>query len=159
MGRPLSRKYFGPQGGSTADPTADGTNIHGYTVTSNTAPKLNENAWNMPVFMARIPGGANEGGDDAPNDNLYIVAQKGPNRFKVSTSDGDGVCTLADWDDSSDLDEGEMVILGWVNGVGQGNQVTIRKINGSKAYDFDGNIYTWYIDNDSSRNVLVLTEV
>lgn len=158
MGRPLSRKYFGPQGGSTADPSADGKDIHGNTVTSATDPKLNENAYNMPVFMARIPDGQNEGGDDEPNDNLYIVAQKGPNRFKVSTSDGDGICTLADWDQSSDLDEGEMVIMGYV-GSNSGSRIAIKKINGSKAYDFDNNQYTWYIDNDSSKNILVLTVI
>jgi hypothetical protein len=127
MGRPLSRKYFGPQGGATADPTADGKDIHGTTVTSETGDTINENAYNMPLHMARIVGGQNEGGDDAPNDNLYIVAQKGSNRFKVSTSDGD--------------------------------RVAVRKINGSKAYDFDNNAYKWYIDNDSSRNVLILTAI
>jgi hypothetical protein len=158
MGRPLSRKYFGPQGGATADPTADGKDIHGTTVTSETGDTINENAYNMPLHMARIVGGQNEGGDDAPNDNLYIVAQKGSNRFKVSTSDGDGVCILADWDESSDLDEGEMVILGFV-GSNSGSRVAIRKINGSKAYDFDNNAYKWYIDNDSSRNVLILTAI
>jgi len=160
MGRPLSRKYFGSQNASdAADPTQDGKDIHGNTTTSAVAPKLNENGWNLPVHAAYIEGGAPQGGDDAPNADLYILAQKGPNRFKVHTTDGDGICTLVDDDGSSSLAAGQMVIYGWTGGVGQGSQVTVRKINGSKAYDFSNNQYTWYIDNDSSRNVLVLTAV
>lgn len=165
MGRPLSRKYFGSQNAAdAADPTQDGEDIHGNGVTNNAFPKLNENAWNFPVFAAYIPGGAPTGGDDEPNADLYIVAQKGPNRFKVKTNDGIGVCKLVDDDGSTTLDEGQMVISGYIDpfvagdsaNYGSGTRINLKKINGSKAYDFSGNQYRWYVENDSSRNVLIL---
>lgn len=163
MGRPLSKKYFGSQNAAaSADPSQDGKDVHGNTVTSNAFPKLNENAWNIPVFAAYIPGGAAAGGDDEPNADLYIVAQKGPNRFKVKTTDGTGVCKLIDDDGSTLLASGQMIVFGYIDPTvsgadfGSGTRVNIKKINGSKAYDFSGNQYRWYVDNDSSRNVLIL---
>jgi hypothetical protein len=53
---------------------------------------------------------------------------------------------------------GEIRILGSVLGQTPG-EIAIRKLTRRLAYDFSNNKYTWYIDNDSSGDVLVLTAV
>ena len=60
---------------------------------------------------------------------------------------------------------GQMRIQGYNSaGVGQGEQVTanlvaIRKFTKRVATDFSGNRYTWFLDNDSSADYIVLTPV
>ncbi len=53
---------------------------------------------------------------------------------------------------------GEIRILGSVLGQTPG-EIAIRKLTRRLAYDFSNNKYTWYVDNDSSGDVLVLTAV
>ena len=94
------------------------------------------------------------------NNDLYILEQKGARRFRVSSAaNGIGVCKLVDDDGSSQIGDNEMVIRGFLGGNpgAAGTQVYIRKISGKKAYDFSGNAYTWYVEDDSSQNILVLT--
>lgn len=159
MGRPLKRKNFGPLGSTTNTSgypdTGDGRDQHSYNTTSLAAK---EKGYNIPVYKARIDGAEMDVADGAAS-NLYILAQKGARRFKVySESNGIGICTLVDNDGSSGIDDGEMVIRGFV-GTNSGEAVYIRKISGKKAYDFNNNIYTWYVDNDSSANILILTAI
>lgn len=52
--------------------------------------------------------------------------------------------------------DGEIRILGSTNGQSPGT-VAIQKLTKRVATDFSGNRYTWYLDNDSSADVLVLT--
>jgi hypothetical protein len=51
---------------------------------------------------------------------------------------------------------GEMRILGSTNGLIPGT-VAIAKITKRVATDFTGKRYTWYLENDSSADVIVLT--
>lgn len=53
---------------------------------------------------------------------------------------------------------GEIQILGSTTGQTPGD-IAIAKITRRIATDFSGNKYTWYVDNDSSGDVLVLTAI
>tara|TARA_B110000503_G_scaffold137376_1_gene221480 strand:+ start:4851 stop:5330 length:480 start_codon:yes stop_codon:yes gene_type:complete len=157
MGRPLKRKNFGPLGSTTSTTgypdTGDGRDQHGIDTTS-LATK--EKGYNIPVYKARIVGAEMDIADGAAS-NLFILSQKGARRFKIySASNGIGVCKLVDNDGSSGVADGEMVVRGFVDTNG-GEAVYIKKISGKKAYDFNNNAYTWYVENDSSTNVLILT--
>jgi len=166
MGRPLKRKNFGPLDSTTSTTgypdTGDGRNQHGFDTTSASTDR--EKGYNIPVWKARV-GAAADGFDMdvAETDNdLYILEQKGARRFRVfSAANGIGVCTLVNDDGSSEIGDNEMVLRGFIGGNpgAAGTAVYIRKISGKKAYDFSGNAYTWYVDDDSSQNVLVLTAI
>jgi hypothetical protein len=54
--------------------------------------------------------------------------------------------------------EGEIQILGSNNGQIPGT-VAIAKLTKRIATDFSGNRYTWYLENDSSADVIVLTAI
>ena len=158
MGRPLSRRMFGPVADAAGRPdvntapSKDGFDQHGNDLTGNVQEY--RQGYNIPVDAARIVGGtADSAGDATP----FILAQRASRRFIVRTSDGDGTCKLVDGE--SALNEGEMVLKGFVNDAGDG--VAIRKISGRKVYDFDSNAYTWYVAGDGSsfENRIVLTSV
>lgn len=53
---------------------------------------------------------------------------------------------------------GEIRLRGSTTGNIPGN-VAVAKLTRRLAYDFSGNKYTWYLDNDSSGDVLVLTAI
>lgn len=53
---------------------------------------------------------------------------------------------------------GEIRILGSTTGQTPGD-IAIAKLTKRLAYDFSGNKYKWYLDNDSSADVLVLIPV
>ena len=164
MGRPLKRKNFGPLDSTTSTTgypdTGDGRDQKGTNTTTTTISR--EKGYNIPVWKARV-GAAADGVDmdvAETNNDLYILEQKGARRFRVSSAaNGIGVCKLVDDDGSSQIGDNEMVIRGFLGGNpgAAGTQVYIRKISGKKAYDFSGNAYTWYVEDDSSQNILVLT--
>lgn len=54
--------------------------------------------------------------------------------------------------------DGELRLLGSTNGLLPGT-VAIAKITKRIATDFSGNKYKWYLDNDSSGDVLMLTAI
>jgi hypothetical protein len=53
---------------------------------------------------------------------------------------------------------GEMRMFGWIGGNG-GDSVNIAKITKRVATDFSGNRYTWFLENDSSNDYIVLTAI
>jgi hypothetical protein len=161
MGRPLAKKNFGPLGSTTGTPgfpdTGDGRNIRG--VNTSTVAELRQRGFNIPVYKARVSATADMDVQDTGANNLYILQQKGARRFRVfSAANGIGVCKLVNDDGSSEIAAGEMVIRGFV-GTNGSEAKFISKISSRKAYDFDGNAYTWYVENDSSANVLILTAI
>jgi hypothetical protein len=162
MGRPLSRRMFGPINTDNAPdlntpPSKDGEDQHGNDLTGNVQEY--RQGFNIPVNGARIIGGApDEGGDGSPTP--FILAQRAARRFIVRTGDGDGTCKLVDGE--SALNEGEMFLKGYLDGAGDG--VAIRKISGRKAYDFDSNAYTWYVgvkagEDSTVGNTIILNAV
>jgi len=54
---------------------------------------------------------------------------------------------------------GEIRMLGYTDPGVDGSAVAVAKITKRIATDFSGNRYTWYLDDDSSTDVLVLTAV
>jgi len=161
MGRPLGKKNFGPLGSTTSTSgypdTGDGRNIHGFDTTSASTDR--QKGYNIPVYKAKVSStAAVDVQDDGPN-SCYILQQKGARRFKVySEANGVGVCKLVDDDGSSGIGNNEMVLRGFV-GTDSGTQVFVKKISGRKITGFDDNQYTWYVDNDSAENVLILTAI
>lgn len=53
---------------------------------------------------------------------------------------------------------GEMRIRGLVNGA-TGSPVALKKIGKRIAVDFNGNRYKWYLQNDSTNDYIVLTQI
>ena len=51
---------------------------------------------------------------------------------------------------------GQMRLFGWIGGNG-GTSVDIAKITKRVATDFTGKRYTWFLENDSSNDYIVLT--
>ena len=139
MGRPINKKYFGGIAGSTA-------------------AIIN----NIPVQSAFIGGHAHTAHDGSAE--LYIVKQKSARRFVVYSHDDEGitaVCRLTDAtnvDDSTQITEGEMVVVGFYNGQAK----TLRSLTNKIATDFDSVRYKWAInsgvgDDSSTTNVIILT--
>ena len=89
-------------------------------------------------------------------DTAFIVSQKGTNKFKVNDGTTTLDCRLVNKATAA-LAEGEMVISGNVSG-GAG-RVTLRKLFNRTAIDWDGNRYTWEIQDDSTETVLILTAI
>jgi hypothetical protein len=140
MGRPINKRYFGGIIG------ADGTAF----------------ANNIPVQSAFIGGHAHTAHDGSAE--LYIIKQKSARRFVVYSHDDQGisaVCRLTDAanvDDSTQITEGEMVVVGFYNGQAK----TIRSLTNKIATDFSGVRYKWAInsavgDDSATTNVIILT--
>jgi len=54
---------------------------------------------------------------------------------------------------------GEMRIRGSTSGMLDANLVSIAKLTKRVATDFSGNRYTWFLENDSSKDYIVLTAI
>lgn len=86
----------------------------------------------------------------------FVVTQKGNwdgNKGKDSTS-----TTTATLVDAAPSADGEMRLWGYV-ATNSGAEVNIAKITKRVATDFSGNKYTWYLENDSSNDYIVLTAI
>ena len=91
-----------------------------------------------------------------------IIKQRGAKTFRV--------CRVGDIGDTSAYTtavlvsgqpaaSGEMRIQGYIGGNGANNLKAIAKITKRVATDFDGVKYTWYLENDSSADYIVLTAI
>ena len=159
MGRPINKRFFGPLSGTTGSASGDGYAGSGQNVSNTGTYSEKQRGFNIPVEQARIAGGELDiGGDGAATP--YIISQKGSRKYRVMTSSGAGNCILVDDDGSSNVSNGEMLIKGYLNGIGQPG-IAIKKLTKYYAIDFNNNRYKWYVDNnagDSSlANVLILT--
>jgi hypothetical protein len=86
----------------------------------------------------------------------YVVTQVGNvNATQTEDSTSTSTCVLQAAQPAA---AGQMRILGSTNGQLPAT-VAIAKLTKRIATDFSGNRYTWYLDNDSSGDVLVLTAV
>lgn len=131
MGRPINKRYFG-----SLDNTDGGTMPKG------------DAEYNIRV-EAYVGGAA--------VDDAYILAQKGTNKFKVANKAGSAtaICRLVD-EAADNLTAGEMVIFG---SDGTGNRITIKKMFNRTAVDWNGNRYTWDIEEDSTETIIMLTAI
>lgn len=92
------------------------------------------------------------------NAAAYIVKQKGSRRYQVTANGTDtAVCKLVATTPSAN---GEMLMMGYVEPTGADlSAVPIRHLRKRTAIDFNGNRYTWILQNDSSVDVIVLTAI
>jgi hypothetical protein len=153
MGRPLKKDVFGTDVIRSFEGTATGITVSYYDGS-----------------LTRVDG--------------IIIKQRGANSFVVTRVDDVGdtstykVCKLVNSEPNA---AGEMQIIGYVGGNGVNNRVSIAKITRRLAYGFpsvpvlsggfnrgedsnastnhDATRYTWYLDNDSSADILVLTAI
>jgi hypothetical protein len=91
----------------------------------------------------------------------YVVQRQATDNFTDSESQGDLVSTnlrTGTLVSGTPAAEGQIQILGSSNGQVPGT-VAIAKLTKRVATDFSGNRYTWYLENDSSADVIVLTAI
>ncbi len=89
--------------------------------------------------------------------DAWIINQKGARKYKVQDqSDGTtGFCKLVN---ATPAANGEMKLVGYL-GSNSGSAVTLNKLQKRTAIDWNGNRYTWYVENDSSNDYIVLTAI
>lgn len=84
-----------------------------------------------------------------------IIRQRGNTSFMVEDKKGNrGVCKLVN---KRKPEDDEMVLVGYVNGTDE--TVNIRKLSDRTMLDFDNNRYKWELQNDSSKNSLILYKI
>lgn len=99
--------------------------------------------------------------DSALRTDGVILKQRGSKTFRVcrvgsvGTTSTYKTCVLKNGAPSA---AGEMRLWGYV-GSNSGSSVNIRKITKRVATAFDGTRYTWYLENDSSNDYIVLTAI
>lgn len=90
-----------------------------------------------------------------------ILKQRGAKTFRVcqvgsiGTTSAYATCVLKNGAPSA---PGEMRLWGYL-GSNSASSVNIRKITKRLATGFDGSKYTWYLQNDSSNDYIVLTAI
>ena len=100
--------------------------------------------------------------DSALRTDGVIIKQRGAKTFQctrvgdLATSTTYAAYVLKNGAPSA---AGEMRIQGYVGGNGVDNLVAIAKITKRVATDFSGNRYTWFLENDSSSDYIVLTAI
>jgi hypothetical protein len=91
-----------------------------------------------------------------------ILKQRGAKTFRVCREDDTGDTTAhvtAVLVATAPNTYGQMRIQGYIGGNGANNIKPIAKITKRLATDFDGVRYTWYLENDSSADFIVLTAI
>lgn len=129
MGRPINKRYFGALGSGT-DQT-DGANI--------------------PIRF-KTGGTVYEG---------YIVKQVGSRRFKCITTDGTtatATCVTVDGTASNfdPSNNGECVLTGFQ--ATSGIQRSILRMTNRIAWDFEGRMHKWSLQDDSTTTLIILTQ-
>jgi hypothetical protein len=85
----------------------------------------------------------------------YVVTQLANLAANLESSTSTAVCVLVSGEPAA---AGQMRILGATNDQVPGT-VAIAKLTKRVATDFSGNRYTWYLENDSSADVIRLTAI
>lgn len=91
-----------------------------------------------------------------------IIKQRGSRTFVVARRGNIGTTsayTTAVLKNGTPSAAGEMQITGSTTGLLDQNLVNCAKITKRIFTDFSGNRYTWYLENDSSADYIVLTPV
>lgn len=139
MGRPLNKRNFG-----AVDTTASAPNespIKGIIVSA------------MKTDTAR---------------SSTIVKQRGSKRFVVTNgTDGNFTATLAQGTSFAADTAATMVLYGYVAGSGAtenestsaGTKVAIAKITGRRCTGYNGTVYKWSLQNDSTADYIELTAI
>jgi hypothetical protein len=81
----------------------------------------------------------------------YIVNQKGTNKFTVTTNGTDTfICRLVN--EMAPNAAGEMSLVGLT-----GSPVILKKMFNRTAVDWNGNRYSWSVEDDSTESLIRLT--
>jgi hypothetical protein len=96
--------------------------------------------------------------DTQVRDDGIIIKQRGARAFVVARVDTPDTRAVAVLKNGAPSAAGEMRLFGWLGGNG-GTSVNIAKITKRVATDFSGNRYTWFLENDSSNDYIVLTAI
>ena len=94
--------------------------------------------------------------DTELRDDGIIIKQRGARTFVVAQVGTPTVRTTAVLKNGAPSAAGEMRLFGWLGGNG-GTSVNIAKITKRVATDFNNVRYTWFLENDSSNDYIVLT--
>jgi hypothetical protein len=130
MGRPLRKDRFGTDAIGTPLSTATGIRVEAYTDQAYTDATYN-----------------------TTTNYAYIYKQRGAKTFVVQNQAGaKAVCVLQA---AIPTAAGQMRINGYVGGNGA-VPTPIAKITKRVATDFNGKRYTWFLENDSSSDYIVL---
>jgi hypothetical protein len=164
MGRPINKRYFGSLDSGVAqsatNPTVDGKDQAGNTLTDTNTYSEKKLGFNIPVYAARVPGQSQVTGGEG-GDYPFIVAQKGSRKYRVRTSataSHIGNCVLVN--KTTSLSEGEMSIQGKLLS-DDGVTKLIAKLTKFYAVDFSGVRYKWYVapylgEDSTQANALIL---
>jgi hypothetical protein len=106
-------------------------------------------------FIAEEAGIRVEFYDSELRDDGIVIKQRGARTFVVAQVGTPIVRTTAVLKNGTPSAAGEMRMFG----SNDGDEVNIAKITKRVATDFDGNRYTWYLENDSSNDYIVLTPI
>lgn len=97
--------------------------------------------------------------DSALRTDGIIVKQRGAKTFVVAQVGTPSTTTTAVLQAAEPSAAGQLRIQGYVGGNGFNNLKAIAKITKRVATDFDGVRYTWFLENDSSADYIVLTAI
>ena len=87
--------------------------------------------------------------------DVFIIKQKGASRYLVQDKSA-GTTQVAKLVSGTPSELGEMRMIGYT-GSGHSGIITIRSLKKRTATDWCGNRYTWYVENDSSQDMIRLT--
>jgi len=86
-----------------------------------------------------------------------IIKQVGGKRYRIARIGTPTVTTSCTLVSGTPAAEGEVSIQGSTSGTLDQNLVSIAKLTKRVATDYSGNRYTWFLENDSSADYIVLT--
>ena len=87
-----------------------------------------------------------------------LIKQRGAKTFVCARIGTPTVLTTCVVQSTAPSAVGQMNLFGYVGGNG-GSKVNLAKITKRVATDFSNNRYTWYLQNDSSNDYIVLTAI
>ena len=86
-----------------------------------------------------------------------IIKQVGGKRYRIARIGTPTVTTACTLVSGTPAAEGEVSIQGSTSGTLDQNLVSIAKLTKRVATDYSGNRYTWFLEDDSSADYIVLT--
>ena len=88
--------------------------------------------------------------------DVFIVKQKGSRSYKVQDK-SDSTTAQCKLVETLGTVEGTMVLTGYTAGGPDASATPIAKLMKRTAIGFDSKRYTWFLDNDSSGDQIILT--
>ena len=161
MGRPIKKRFFGAV--NSAITSANDNPVEGIGPTSPATPGTGSFGITLSAFIPAVGTLGYISGDGGTEYlTSTIVRQVGSTKYVVSNAEGIGRIRLSN---DSTPGVGFGYLLGYVAGTGAtaneststGTSKAIKKLTARRAYDFDGNIYTWSAQNDSTADYIELT--